>query len=121
MMLPTHQQQLFTPPTYTKSGSCSPTIAASQDISELAEFASSMVYLMWHSRKTTKALQSNTCWSTNAFGNDLAYLMWQSRKPTFKYSPLGGSDQSSLYSASPAFKKFCFQVGSFFFCFFLVV
>ncbi|KAI9485255.1 MAG: cyclin-domain-containing protein [Benjaminiella poitrasii] len=37
--------------------------------------------------------------------------MWQARKPIAKaqpYSPLG--DNSFSYSASPAFKKFCFQV-----------
>ncbi|KAI7904428.1 cyclin-domain-containing protein [Cokeromyces recurvatus] len=80
-----------------------------QNIGQLADFASSMVYLMWHSRKTIKALTLER----SVIGNDLAYLIWQSRKPTMMkpqhYSPLG-DDNSFSYSASPAFKKFCFQV-----------
>lgn len=68
---------------------------------QLAEFASSMVYLMWHARKTTH--NSN---HPSPVGSELAYLMWQSRKPVTKTH----RDQSLLYTASPAFKKFCFQV-----------
>lgn len=81
-----------------------------QTTSQLAEFASSMVYLMWHARKATKQLQQSS-----PIGNsDFAFLMWQSRKPSSggSYSPLGDlySNNSAIYSASPAFKKFCFQV-----------
>ncbi|KAL9560035.1 hypothetical protein MBANPS3_000150 [Mucor bainieri] len=102
-MLPT---QLFvTPTTATMTNS-------SGSHQDLADFASSMVYLMWHARKTTKALVSERSYSPSLVGNDLAYLMWQSRKPMTKaqhYSPLGG-DHSFSYTASPAFKKFCYQV-----------
>lgn len=103
-MLPT---QLFVTPTTT-------TMTSSGSHQDLADFASSMVYLMWHARKTTKALVSERSYSPSLVGNDLAYLMWQSRKPMTKaqhYSPLGG-DQSFSYTASPAFKKFCYQVNN---------
>jgi hypothetical protein len=100
-MLPT---QLFTPPTTPLTSS------PSQSVSQLAEFASSMVYLMWHARKTTQVL-SERSYSPSLVGNDLAHLMWQARrKPMNKYSPLG--DHSFSYTASPAFKKFCYQVSS---------
>lgn len=100
-MLPT---QLFVTPTSA--------MTSSRSHQDLADFASSMVYLMWHARKTTKALVSERSYSPSLVGNDLAYLMWQSRKPMTKaqhYSPLGG-DHSFSYTASPAFKKFCYQV-----------
>lgn len=105
-MLPT---QLFTPPSTTVK-----TIGTT-NTQQLAEFASSMVYLMWHARKITKTLASDRSYSPSLVGNDLAYLMWQSRKPMTKaqhYSPLG--DNSFSYTASPAFKKFCFQVIQFY-------
>lgn len=94
-MLPT---QLFTSPN-------EPTFSTgSYGISQLSEFASSMVYLMWHARKAMATDRS--------FANsEMAYLMWQSRKPMSRvnnYSPLG--DHSLSYTASPAFKKFCYQV-----------
>ncbi|KAI9337086.1 hypothetical protein BD770DRAFT_401374 [Pilaira anomala] len=72
-----------------------------------------MVYLMWHARKAMA--------SERSFANtEMAYLLWQSRKPSSRanhYSPLGGGsggsgggDHSLSYTASPAFKKFCYQV-----------
>ncbi|KAG2237654.1 hypothetical protein BDF21DRAFT_378191 [Thamnidium elegans] len=94
-MLPT---QLFTSPN-------EPTFSTgSYGISQLSEFASSMVYLMWHARKAMATDRSFA-------NNEMAYLMWQSRKPMSRannYSPLG--DHSLSYTASPAFKKFCYQV-----------
>lgn len=104
-MLPT---QLFTPPSSTVMKKTIGTTNTQQ----LAEFASSMVFLMWHARKITKTLVSERSYSPSLVGNDLAYLMWQSRKPMTKahhYSPLGDNSSFS-YTASPAFKKFCFQV-----------
>jgi hypothetical protein len=80
--------------------------AAAHSTSQLSEFVATMVYVIWHARKTAKlpdyqSVRNNT---------DLAYLMWQARKPVTKaaYSPLEHS--LSSYTASPAFKKFCFQV-----------
>ncbi|KAI8049445.1 cyclin-domain-containing protein [Gilbertella persicaria] len=84
-----------------------------QSTSQLAEFASSMVYLMWHARKTTKTSYTPPPPPPSLVGNDLAFLMWQARKPIMTkapYSPLGGDYHSFSYTASPAFKKFCYQV-----------
>ncbi|KAI8992674.1 hypothetical protein BDB01DRAFT_779257 [Pilobolus umbonatus] len=91
--------QLLTPP-------CTPiNLDEVQCPTQLAEFASSMVYLMWHARKAT-----NNHIQQQPIGNELAYLMWQARKPSKiqNYTPFG--DQSFLHTASPAFKKFCYQV-----------
>ncbi|KAI8363852.1 cyclin-domain-containing protein [Choanephora cucurbitarum] len=100
-MLPT---QLFTPPTPPMAN---PSFGA-QSVSQLAEFASSMVYLMWHARK-----KAYTHPPPSLVGHDLAFLMWQARKPIMtkapSYSPLG-DPISHAYTASPAFKKFCYQV-----------
>lgn len=71
----------------------SPTIASSyrktgtQSILQLAEFASSMVYLMWHGRKATKT----------SYGGS-GFSLWQS----------GKSSCPTL-----AFKNFCYYVSTF--------
>lgn len=104
---------LFTPPTTPVSHH------EGFNTSELSEFACNMVYLMWHARKPTNSLVSDKSWSPSLMNtnNELAHLMWQSRKPMNKqqhYSPLYGSDSYQVNytstTASPAFKKFCFQV-----------
>lgn len=80
-MIPT---QLFTPTasfTFT-------TTTGSQGISQLAEFASSMVYLMWHGRKASKP-------SERTWGGVKDFSLWQSEKST---------------CPTLAFKTFCYHV-----------
>lgn len=101
MMLP----PLYTPPAPHQLS------MNTQATSQLAEFASSMVYLMWHARKAAAKLSERNSSFSPLGHNELAYLMWQARKPASSksaYSPL--NDHSLSYTASPAFKKFCFQV-----------
>lgn len=110
--------QLFTPPTTPISST-----RGNQSPAELAEFAASMVYFMWHARKfTTAAAATNKEWSPSPsfINHDLAYLMWQSRKPSHSHhldhpystttTTTTTTNNNNNNTASPAFKKFCFQV-----------
>lgn len=79
------------------------------NIPQLAEFASSMVFLMWHARRpSVLALYNSPTSTTSPVGT-----------PPSNASPTGaGASASSQHrqtisigsSASPAFKKFCLQV-----------
>lgn len=76
---------LFTPPTTQYSMS-----STGNTVNELSDFASNMVYLMWHARKP---IVSDKSWSPSLLQNN--NNVWQT---------------TNSYYASPAFKKFCFQV-----------
>ncbi|KAG1324174.1 hypothetical protein G6F62_009247 [Rhizopus arrhizus] len=79
-------------------------------VTQLADFAASMTYLMWHARKPSTSVTTNVerSFSNSAYGNDMSYLMWQAKKPSTRVSPM--DDYTMTFTASLAFKKFCYQV-----------
>ncbi|KAI8970321.1 cyclin-domain-containing protein [Mycotypha africana] len=90
------------------------------DTSQLADFAAMMVYLMWHTRKMIRSADTphSSASSSPVYGN--TSWMWQkTKKPSSTTSPhshvhpgpfLHPSAYYYYNNASPAFKKFCYQV-----------
>lgn len=88
-----------------------PTLSTSSSeltMTQLADFAASITYLMWHARRpsTTTKMSTHEQSFANPMGNDMAYLMWQAKKPMTNMR----HDHTIMFTASPAFKKFCYQI-----------
>ncbi|RCH90719.1 hypothetical protein CU098_006993 [Rhizopus stolonifer] len=77
-------------------------------LTQLADFAASMTYLMWHSRRSCLNVTTGVekSYSNSIYGSDMAYLMQQVNKSATRAYPL----HAMTYTASSAFKRFCYQV-----------
>jgi hypothetical protein len=79
------------------------------NIPQLAEFASSMVFLMWHARRpSVLALYNSPTSTTSPVGTPPS-----NASPTGAGATASGQHRQAISignSASPAFKKFCLQV-----------
>jgi hypothetical protein len=79
------------------------------NIPQLAEFASSMVFLMWHARRPSVLALYNSSNTTSPVGTPPS-----NASPTGAGATASGQHRQNISigsSASPAFKKFCLQVG----------
>jgi hypothetical protein len=81
----------------------------SVNINQLAEFASSMVFLMWHARRPSVLALYN---SSNSATTSPVGTPPSNTSPTGAGATASGQHRQNIIgnSASPAFKKFCLQV-----------
>jgi hypothetical protein len=83
------------------------------NIPQLAEFASSMVFLMWHARRPSVLALYNSSNTTSPVGTPPS-----NASPTGAGATASGQHRQNISigsSASPAFKKFCLNLLGFFF------
>ncbi|EIE92509.1 hypothetical protein G6F46_011798 [Rhizopus delemar] len=69
-------------------------------LTQLADFAASMTYTMWHTRRPSTKVTNDIKKSS------MTYLMWQAKKPVKRMF----YDHTTIFVVTSTFKKFCYQI-----------